>query len=863
MHECWVALLAACLLVSASSVYAAHVETLPNGCTLAVEENHSAPVAAVRFYVKVGSVYEGEYIGAGISHFIEHCVSEGTPTRTKEQIDNKKESLGNDSNAYTSADVTCYYINTAGDYVLDAADLISDYVFHANFPVENVKTQRGIILREIARGDDDPGRRIWNMLAQTTFTTHPARYRVIGYEDQFTSLTRADLAAFHSAAYTPENTIAVVVGDFDMDEVLPRLRDMLSKEPSRATRLLPLPTEADQIAPRRRVEIDNSLNRAQLFIGWRTVDLFQPDLYALDVAAYILGHGRSSRLTRTLRDELGLVDGIGAMSYTPRYDAGIFGINAVLDPVNVAEAEKAVAAEVERLKTADIDPEELQRVLAQKSAEVIYGQETIEGRASVLGSDLLSTGDPGFSDLYVANIKKVTAEDVRRVANKYLVAEKQNTAILGPEAVASQADMTHASAGGAGKIVRKQLDNGLTVIVQEAHHSPTVSMLAGVKAGVLYETPRDNGICNLTANMLTRGTTSRTYEQIADQTDAMAASIAPFSGRNTYGLQAQCTSDTFDKVLDIFADCIMHPAFPEDQLAKQRQLTLAAIQGRDDNVDAVTSDLLSAAIYGKYPYGMPLTGTLETVQSLTREQVASFHDRYSRPNGMVVAILGDVDADKAIRAIEDRFADFEIGEITPPEIAAAPAKGASEPKIVEREQQQAIIMYGFLGPTIGSEDRYARDVMTAILAGMPIPGGRLHEALRGAELVYATFAYAMPGIDTGHYTLYAATAPEKVAQARATIEQTVLQFVAEGPSAEELERGKSMATSAKQLSIQSNLDRAQTIVLDELYGQGFDNYQHYAENINAVTAEEIKETAKEMLDFGNATLVITQPAQQQ
>ncbi len=860
MRKSWAAGFAALILMSVAATFAAQVEVLPNGVTIAVEENHSAPVAAVRFYVKVGSVYEGEYLGAGISHFVEHCVSEGTPTRTKEQIDSLKESLGNDCNAYTSSGQTCYYLTTAGEYVKRAAELVADYVFHPSFPVEAVKTQRGIIKREITMGDDEPSRRIWNMFAQTMFRVHPARCRIIGYEQQFDMLQRADLVAFHNATYKAENVVVVVVGDFEGEEVMAYLKQLLGSEPKAAARRAALPVEPEQLAPRRRVQTDEGLSRAYLFVGWRTVDLFSPDLCSLDVAAFVLGHGKSSRLVSKLRDELGLVDSISAFSYTPSYDAGIFGISAVLDAANLQAAEVAIAEEMARLVSEEVPANELQKVITQKAAEIIYAQETIEGRATVLGSDLVSTGDADFSRLYIDGIRKVTAAEVRRVAAEYFRPEKLNTAVLGPPAIAeTTATETEKQLVGSGQIVSHRLDNGMLVLVQEAHHSPTVSMLAGFKGGVRYESEQTNGLSNLMAAMLTRGTENRTYQQISTSIDEMAAVLAPFSGRNTFGLQAQCTSDNFAAVLEIFADCIMRPSFPPEQLERQRQLMLAAISARADDVDAVAFDLLAANLYQAHPYRMPRLGRAETVAALSREQLVEFHSRYTRPNGMVLAILGDVKAAETIELVEAQFADFVIGEIMPPPIPQEPAPQPGTVKTVARDQQQAIIVYGFPGPTINAEDRYARDVMTAVLAGMPMPGGRLHDALRGAELVYATWAYAMPGIETGHYVIYAGTEPEKVAETRATSESVITQLAAEGPSAEELARGKSMAIAARQLSIQSNLDRAQTIVLDELYKLGFDNYLQYAENIEAVTAEQVRQVAVQLLDIDTATVIVTEP----
>lgn len=850
------------VFLTATATQAAVVETLANGMTIAVEENRSAPLASVRFYVLAGSVYEGQYLGSGISHFVEHCVSEGSATRTKEQIDTLRESLGNSSNAYATADHTCYHITAPASRVQEAIELVADYVLQPSFPLDAVKTQRGIIEREIAMGEDDPGRRLWHLFTGTVFRTHPARYPTIGYRDQFDLLQRADLIAFHSAHYVPENIVAVVVGDFDPEQVLAYLRELLGRHPRAAVRRDTLPSEPPQISPRRQIETDPALNRAYLFMGWPTVSLFSPDLYALDVADFVLGHGPSSRLVARLRDELGLVDGIASFSYTPAYDAGLFAIRASLDPAKLPEAEGAVVEEVRRLIQQDVSAEELQKAITQKAAEIIYAQETIEGRASVLGMDLINTGDPGFSSKYIEGIRQVTAADVRRVAATYLRPETLNTAVLGPPEVADQQQPRQQDGPGTtGQTVKHRLDNGMVVLVQEARHSPVVSVLAAFKGGVRYETEQTNGLSNFAAAMLVRGTDSRTYRQITDATDRIAARLAPFSGRNTLGLQAQSTSDNFPQMLGIVADCLMQPAFPQDQLERQRQLILAEISARQDNVDAVAMDLLADTLYRRHPYRMPLLGTTESVAALTRDHLAEFHSRYLRPNGMVLSIIGDVSAEQAVRLVEQQFADFAIGEIAPPPIAQEPEQAESRLQRQKRDQQQAIVLYGFPGPTITSSDRHALDVLSAVLAGTPIPGGRLHTALRDAQLVYASWGYPVPGIETGHYVIYAATAPERITETQETIEKIVAEMAARPADAQELERGRSMALAAQQLSIQASLERAQGMVLDELYGLGFDNSLHYADNVAQVTAEQVQQVAGRLLNLEAATIVITEPEQ--
>jgi len=256
---------------------------------------------------------------------------------------------------------------------------------------------------------------------------------------------------------------------------------------------------------------------------------------------------------------------------------------------------------------------------------------------------------------------------------------------------------------------------------------------------------------------------------------------------------------------------------------------------------------------------MPRIGSAATVSSLTRRQLVDFYSRYARPNGMVLAVLGDVRAADVIKQVEAQLGDLEIGEIMPPPIAGEPVDIEATEKTVKRQQQQAIVTYGFPGPTITAENRYILDVTAAVLAGMGMPGGRLHDALRGAELVYATWGYSMPGIEAGHFVIYAGTRPDGVEEVRTTIEEVLAGMTTGEPDAEELARAKSMAISTQQLALQANLDRAQTLVLDELYGLGFDNCTRYADNIETVTAEEVRNCARKLFDLSRATITMTQP----
>lgn len=835
------------------------VLTLDNGLRLAVEEDHSAPVATVYFYVGTGSNYEAEWLGSGLSHILEHCVYEsGTTTRTRAQIEEEHNALGNSSNAWTSQDTTAYYITTTGPMVLRAADLLADQIFHAALPEDHFKTEQGIILREMARSDDDPNTVVWQLSNETLFRVAPERHRIIGYPEQFRKLTQADMAAYYARAYVPENVVVSVVGDFSAPEIIKHLREVLGKEPQRAYRKPVLTVEPPPTAPRRGVRQDARYSRTYMIMSYPSVTLYSPDMYPLDVAAYILAHGDAARLVAKLRDEQGLVDTIEAYSLTPAYEAGSFAFWASMDPGREPQVEQALLAEITRLRDQPVTATELARAKRQKEAELIFSRATIEGKAAAYGADLLNPGDINFGQRYVAGIRQVTAADIQRVVRKYLRPEFRSVALVGPPAKATAVAATAGPAQET-KIQRAQLPNGLRLLVQENHSVPMVNLFFAAPGGLRYENDKTAGLTSLMAQMLVRGTKTRDRLQIAQALEDVGGSLGPYSGRNSFGVAAQTLSADLPRAMALAAEVLRHPTFPAAELAQEKQQILAALASRPDDVDTYASDLMLKGLFPQHPFRFPSVGSAEVVKAATKADLFAWHKRLCRPEAMVLAVFGDTTM-AAVKAQAERwFGDWPAtgGSLTP---APAPVPLAKREEVTEvRSQQQAVITYGFPGPRVDDPERYQRDVMMGVFAGIGGPAGRLHPALRGAELVYADWAYDVAAPEGGFVSVYAGTAPDKAAAAREKIEAIIRDLQASPPSAAELALAKVSALTNHATGLQSSAARAQNAALDELMGLGAEEMFRYTEGITQVTAEQVQAQARKWLNLERCVVVVTRP----
>ena len=263
---------------------------LQNGLTVMIREAHGSKVVSCQTLVKTGSIFEGDRMGGGLSHYLEHVVSGGTTsTLTEAQISEKLQTIGGASNAYTSYDDTVYFINTTSAHYEEALELLLAYVTDCQFKETEYEREKGVILQEFQLGENNPSQRLWESFTKTAYREHPVRHPVIGEKDVFLKMNRQDLLAHYRRWYTPENMVVAVVGDVNKGEVLRAVLNLAGSLKRSANPPYVLPPEPPQLAPR---SVEKALPIARLTkacLGFRTVPLTDPDLYALDVLAIILG----------------------------------------------------------------------------------------------------------------------------------------------------------------------------------------------------------------------------------------------------------------------------------------------------------------------------------------------------------------------------------------------------------------------------------------------------------------------------------------------------------------------------------------------------------------------------------------------
>ncbi|HMP74279.1 MAG TPA: pitrilysin family protein, partial [Kiritimatiellia bacterium] len=632
---------------------------LDNGMVLLIKQDRSAPVVAIQIWVGVGSIHEGDYLGAGMAHYLEHMIFKGTTTRGPGEISRTIDDAGGRINAYTAHDRTVFYCDLPAHNWHIGLDVLTDAVMNASLPEDEWKREIDVILREFAMGYDSPPRVHSKLLWETAFRVHPYRHPVIGYEDIFRTINRDHLFDFINRHYTPDNMITVVVGDIDPDDVEAFLRNAYADFARRKRPPVVLPSEPPQQSPRL-ARATGPYQISRLHMAYHTVPLGHPDVPALDILADILGQGRSSRLYQRFRDDLHLVHSISAWSHNPQY-AGLFGIHAVFDPQREDELIPLLIEKIASLHETDFTHEEIEKARRNQLVHQLSSLQTMSGRASSFGAGEYYTGDPRFAETYLQQLSHVTAADLQRVARAYLREPNRTLALLTPPPPAPEASAPTSSLDLS--IHRLELENGTPLIVREDNRLPFVHVALVLGGGLLSETEEQAGITQLMADLLTRGTLHRSAAEIAHQTESRGATFTSFSGRNTFGLLGTSLTEDAPFLIDLMLESLREPAFDTASIERQRAAQIAAVRQQAEQPMTVAQEVLRNALFPGHPYRWTTAGREPALASITRDDLLHYAQQHLLAGNLSIAVFGNITPDHARDLVAPSLRDLPSGTL--------------------------------------------------------------------------------------------------------------------------------------------------------------------------------------------------------
>ena len=824
---------------------------LNNGLTVILDADSSAPVISTQAWVETGSIHEGDFLGAGLSHLLEHMVFKGTESYDGKAISDTVQAAGGEWNAYTTYDRTVYYIDGPANSAQTFLKVLLEMVFKPSFPIDEFEKEKDVIRREIDMYQDDPDDRNSQLVYSTAYTVDPRRQPIIGHMDLFNQVTHEDMVRYHCERYSTENIFLSISGDFDKQEMLTFLEQTGGQIERSFTHQKHAPVEPSQIG--QRLQRDTfAIPSSKLTLTWQVPSLEHPDTPALDMLATILGSGRSSRLYQNIREQQGLCHHITGWSSNPPNRTGMFGVSAIVDSDKRDLLQTTILEEILKLPNSNFQ-DELVKASRMTLASQFRTLTTASGRASDLASNWHETRNLNFTRDYLDQITSVTTEDLQRVARTYLVPDKLTITSLDPEesqeGVQDQEKSTQRET-----IQTRTLKNGLTLVMQRDIRIPTISITLATLTGLPSETATNCGINSLLAKLLPKGTQNRTAEEIATTMDAMGASFGVSCGNNTTLTSASCLQPDFQPTLEIIADITQNPVLPQDSLERERDAMISALKEQAEDPLSVAFRHLRPALFGDQGYGLSSQGTEQSLSSLQREDLAEHHQAYFTAENSVLAVFGDIDPDSCADLAESLFSAMPKGQRSK---TSAQTHPQPHDQHLQLDKQQAVLTVGFPGASASDEDNYALELIHDYCSDMAGPlFTKIREDLGLAYYVHATQFH---GVNTGMFAFYLGTSPDQLETAQQILLEEIQTIAETGIPDDTLENVKTTWLASYALANQKLGSLARLSAIDLLLGFPADHHHKAPDHIRALTSEDIRAAAKKYLGTQKPVIVSVSP----
>jgi zinc protease len=853
---------------------------LDNGLTLIVHEDHKAPIVAVNMWYHVGSANEkpGK---TGFAHLFEHLMFGGSEHAKGSYIEAMEKVGATDLNGTTNSDRTNYFEdvpNSALDYALFMeSDRMGSLL--NSLDQKTLDLQRGVVQNEKRQGENQPYGVTRQLLTKNTYPAgHPYSWTTIGDMADLDAASMADVKEWFKTYYGPSNVVIVVAGDVDTKVAKEKVEKYFGDIPAGP----PVAHQQVWIAKRtgtHREVVQDRVPQSRIYKVWNIPEYGSADGDYLDMVSDILATGKSSRLYKRLVYDDQIATNAVAFANTNAI-AGQFEIQVTArpssDPNNTQaeldRVEKEIDEELAKFLKDGPTAEELERVKIQNQAAFIRGLERIGGfggKSDILAVNEVFLGNPGAYKITQKRIQEATAADLRSAANRWLTEGVYVLSVL-PFAeyktAATGADRSKLPETGTPpelklpKLQHAALSNGLKIVLAERHDVPVVDLSLIVDAGYAADQTASPGTASMTTSLLTGGTKTLNALQISDHLELLGAELNAGSNLDSTIVNLSALKSKLDPSLDLFADIVLNPAFPEADFLRQQKLQLATIQREENNPGTVPLRVLPSLLYGSgHAYGNSLTGsgTVESVSKLTREDLVKFHNIWFRPNDSTLVILGDTTLDEIKPKLEKLFVNWKAGDSPKKNIGTVSLPSKTAVYIIDKPgAQQSYIYGGTIAPPMDNPQEIAIIAMNEELGGSF--GSRLNMNIReDKHWSYGVGTRITKARAQRPFRIVAPVQTDKTKESLVELDKELRGILAEKPvAAAELAKTQNQETLELPGS-RETLDSLETSIDDQVqYGLPDDYYQTYAAKVRALTVADIESAAKTVVHPDNIIWII-------
>jgi zinc protease len=869
------------------------IRTLKNGLRVYALPDASTASVSVAVWYDVGS--KNDPAGrSGFAHLFEHLMFKATANMPPETFDRLTEDVGGFNNASTADDYTEYHETVPANHLervlwAEAERMGSLVIDEANF-----KSERAVVQEELRQSvlSQPYGRLFYLYAAQANFDVHPYGRPGIGSIEDLDAATLQDVKAFHAAYYRPDNAVLVVAGNFDskqLDAWVDKYFGPL-KSPQRAVPRV-VAQEPVRTSPKSLTVYAPNVPLPAVMVSWPSPASSSADLAALMLLDAILQRGQSSRLYHSLVYDQKLAAQVGSQ-LDIRQDPSAYALMMILSGgKSVDDGLKSLQAEVAKIRDTPVTVAELDEARNELITEALETRETSGGRAEELARSIIVYKDPAASDKILANLQSVTAADVQRVARSIMDDTHAVTIRYLPEAAGSKGDTIansknivtakidipateiptyelagedkrqHAPSPGAPiaakvpQATEKTLANGLRVIVANRPGLPLLAADLRIAGGGSLDPSDRAGLASMTADLATRGTTTRSATEISRQVESLGASLGAGALADSSDVTVTTRSDKAKDLFTILADVTINPAFQQEELGRAKQETLDGLTVSLRQPGSVGRYAMTRRLFGDGPYGK--TPSPKSIAAMKREDAASFHQTWWRPDNAILVITGDVTPDAGFALAEEAFGGWKKPDTALPALPGAGKGGVSTaPLVIDIPKiGQAAVLMGRVGPSRTSADYFPTLLATDVLGGGY--SARLNEEIRikrglsyGASSGLASRKQGAPIIASAQTRNDAV--PQVVDLMAAELGRLGTQTIPEA----ELTNRKAVLVGSFGRSVETTGGLAAQLSALAQFGLPLDKLQSYAADITAVTPEQATAAAKAHFDPAAASIVV-------
>ena len=843
-------IIVAAILVCGNVVWASQAQMykLDNGQTVVVQEVKNNPIVTIDTWIKTGSIDE-EDSNNGVAHFLEHLFFKGTKTHEPGEFDKILETKGAITNAATSKDFTHYYITIPSKDFDLAMDLHGDMILHPLIPRKEMEKERKVVLEEISKDLNSPTKIMQDNLNSMLYTTHPYKRKVIGRSDVIETITRDQVLSFYNKNYSPSNMVTVIIGDVDANHAIEKTKEAFNAEYKKQTKTI-YTKEAPLTKQQKKVEYLDT-ESGYMVIGFRGTPIDDKDSYALDVLATILGDGRSSVLNQVLKEKKRIAFSVDAGNSTFR-DDGIFYISANYEPTKCKIVQDTIFNEIEKIQKNGVTDDQLKLAKNIIERSTYYSRESITNIATEIGYTMALTNDIKFYDTYLDNIKNVSKEDVKKVAEKYLGINRSAVSIVLPKSakevpVASLTQQAPATAELVSENVQTQkykLSDGATMLYTPNNVNDIIAISIYAKGGQLAE--QKAGTANLTATAMMRGTKNYTSLELSQVLEDNGIKIQPSASADAFVINVLTTKDEYDKTLELLNEVVNNATFEDYEIDKVKTEKLNTIKRNKDVPLQRAIEEYRDLIYQNSPYSISSKILEKNIPNITKEDIINYYNSIFAPKNLVISINGNIDKDKTIQDLNNIFKpkentkNFDFAQYNS-KIPTVTTPRQTIQKVPTTET--AWILLGWQTNGVLNEKDYATLQVIDSLLGSGM-SSRLFKDLREQEgLAYQLGSGYSPNVLRGSFLLYIGTNPQTLDKAKSGLFAEITRLKTEYVGDKELQDAKEKLLGNYVIGLETNLDKASNIGWYEASTRGYEFKDKYEKLINSVTDSDIIEIA--------------------